>query len=202
MNRSVNKLPVTAGIIFLLTAVFAVASAWISGIHQYDLGISFSSYVGLNYTIAVIWFTAAVIILAMMTIYIAKTKMPVIKRIVYAIIFLCIFGTAFFPFNTYSEHPTALTVNLHNKIAIGLMLATTASFVLSAVLAKCRGQRIAAILSVVYAAAFILLYFLRFAPLFRTFFIWENMFIVLLILELHMEQYGEKQEVKKTAQRF
>ena len=194
MNRLINKLPITAGIIFLLTAVFAVASAWASGIHRYDLAISFSSYVGLNFTIAVIWFAAAVVILAMMTIYIVKTKMPVIKRVVYAIVFLCIFGTAFFPFNTYSEHPTALTINLHNKIAIGLMLATTASFVLSAALAKSKGQRIAAILSLVYAAAFILLYFLRSAPMFQTFFIWENMFIVLLILELHMEQYGEKQK--------
>ena len=74
------------------------------------------------------------------------------------------------------------------------MLATTATFVLSAVLAKSKGQRIAAILSLVYAAAFILLYFMRSEPLFETFFIWENMFIVLLIVELHMEQYGEKQE--------
>ena len=74
------------------------------------------------------------------------------------------------------------------------MLATTATFVLSAVLAKSKGQRIAAILSLVYAAAFILLYFLSFEPLFRTFFIWENMFIVLLILGLNMEQYGEKQK--------
>ena len=193
MNRYINKLPITAGIIFLLTAIFAVVTAWMSGIHQYDLGISFSSYVGLNFTISVIWFIAAVIILAMMTMYIVKIKMPVIKRIVYAVVFLCIFGTAFFPFNTYSGHPTALTINLHNKIAIGLMLATTVSFILSAVLAKCRGQRITAILSIVYAAAFILLYFLRFVPMLRTFFIWENMFIVLLILELHMEQYGEKQ---------
>lgn len=194
MNRFINKLPITAGIIFLLTVVFAVASAWISGIHRYDLAISFSSYVGLNFTISVIWFVAVAVILAMMTIYIVKTKMPIVKRIVYAIIFLCIFGTAFFPFNTYSEHPTTLTINLHNKIAIGLMLATTASFVLSAVLAKSRGQRITAIFSIGYAAAFILLYFLRFVPMFRTFFIWENMFIVLLILELHMEQYGEKQK--------
>ena len=194
MNRFINKLPITAGIIFLLTAVFAVASAWISGIHQYDFAISFSSYVGLSFTISVIWFIVTVAMLTMMTIYIVKTKMPVIKRIVYAVVFLCIFGTAFFPFNTYSEHPTALTINLHNQIAIGLMLATTASFVLSAVLAKSRGQRIAAILSVGYAAAFILLYFLRFVPMFQTFFIWENMFIVLLIVGLHMEQYGEKQK--------
>lgn len=194
MNGIINKLPIIAGIIFLLTAVFAVASAWMSEIHQYDLAISFSSYVGLNFTISVIWLIAAVVILSMMTIYVVKTKMPVIKRIAYAIIFLCIFGTAFFPFNTYSERPTALTINLHNKIAIGLMLATTASFVLSAIFAKCKGQRIAAILSLLYAAAFILLYFLRFVPMFRTFFIWENMFIVLLIVELHMEQYGEKQK--------
>ena len=199
MRRFINKLPITAGIIFLLTLTSAVASAWISGIHRYDLGISFSSYVGLNYTISVIWFIAVVIILAMMTTYIVKTDMPVIKRIVYAVVFLCIFGTAFFPFNTYSEHPTTLTIDLHNKIAIGLMLATTVSFVLSLVLSKSKGQRVTAVISLVYAAAFILMYFLRFMPLFQTFFVWENMFIVLLILELHMEQYGEKQTDRKNA---
>ena len=193
INRYKNKLPVAAGTVFLLTVVFAVASAWISGIHLYDLGISFSSYVGLDYPISVVWFAAAVIVLAMMTIYIIKTKMPAAKRIVYAIIFLCIFGTALFPFNAYSKHPTELTIDIHNTIAVILMLATTVSFVLSAVMAGSRGQHIAAVLSLVYSAAFIALYFMRFTPLFRTFFIWENVFIVLLILELHMEQYGEKQ---------
>ena len=200
MNRFINKLPITAGIIFLLTAIIAVASAWSTGTHIYDLGISFSSYVGLNYTISVIWFIAAIIILSMMTIYLVKTKMPVIKRIIYAVIFMCIFGTAFFPFNTFSDHPTALTIDLHNDIAIGLMLATTISFVLSVSFSKTRKQRITAVLSLAYAAAFILLYFLRFAPLFQTFFIWENMFIVLLILELHMEQYGEKPKERKNGQ--
>ncbi len=194
MKKIINKFPVIAGIIFLLTAVIAVSSAWISGIHRYDLGISFSSYVGLDYWVSVMWFASSVIIISLMTVYIVKTKISAIKRIVYAVIFLGIFGTAFFPFNTFSEHPTALTIDAHNNIAIGLMLATTVSFVMSALFSKTGKQRISAVLSLIYAVLFVLLYFLGFVPLFQTFFIWENMFIVLLILELHMEQYEEERK--------
>jgi len=43
--------------------------------------------------------------------------------------------------------------------------------------------------SIVYAVAFIVLYFIRFQPLFQTFFIWENVFILLLLLEMQSEQY-------------
>lgn len=191
MSRFRNKIPIIAGALFLLTNCIAVISAWITDNHRYDLGISFSSYVGLNRPISVVWFVSAAVIVAMLAYYIAKTKIMLIKKIVYAAVLLCIFGTAFFPFNFYSDAPTDITINLHNDFAICLMLVTTASFILSAVFSKGPKQRMVSLMSVLYAAVFIVLYFTRFKPLFQTFFIWENVFILLLLLVIQAEQYSE-----------
>ena len=190
MNKLKNKIPVISGILFLLTNVIVVLSAWITDTHRYDLGISCSAYVGLSRPTSVLWFVSAVIIIAMLTYYIVKTKMSLIKRIIYAVLLLCIFGTAFFPYNFFSEAPTATTIDLHNSFAICLMLATTVSFILSAVLTKSKKQRIVSLISIIYAVVFIVFYFIRFRLLFQTFFIWENLFILLLLLEMQSEQYG------------
>ncbi|MBR6624320.1 MAG: hypothetical protein IKK91_10560 [Ruminococcus sp.] len=189
MNNFKNKIPIIAGILFLMANVIAVLSAWITDTHRYDLGISFSSYVGLSRPTSVVWFVSAVIIITMLIYYIAKIKIILFKKIIYAVVLLCIFGTALFPYNFYSEAPTAITINLHNDFAICLMLVTTVSFILSAIFSKSKKQRIVSLTSIVYAVAFIVLYFIRFQPLFQTFFIWENVFILLLLLEMQSEQY-------------
>ena len=189
MNNFKNKIPAIAGALFLLANVIAVLSAWITDTHRYDLGISFSSYVGLSRPTSVVWFVSAVIIITMLIYYIAKIKIILFKKIIYAVVLLCIFGTALFPYNFYSEAPTAITINLHNDFAICLMLVTTVSFILSAIFSKSKKQRIVSLTSIVYAVAFIVLYFIRFQPLFQTFFIWENVFILLLLLEMQSEQY-------------
>lgn len=184
-----------AGIIFLLTAVTAVMIAWISDIHRFDFSISFSSYVGLNYFTSIMYFVSAVIMIALLIFYIAKIRMNLLKRIVYAVVLICVFGTAFFPFNLYSEAPTSITINVHNDFAIALMLATTVSFILSVIFARSRKQRIINTASIGYAILFIVLYFIRFTPLFQTFFIWENLFIVLLLLEFQAEQYDDSDQI-------
>lgn len=189
MNNFKNKIPIIAGILFLMANVIAVLSAWITDTHRYDLGISFSAYVGLSRPTSVVWFVSAVIIITMLIYYIAKIKIILFKKIIYAVVLLCIFGTALFPYNFYSEAPTAITINLHNDFAICLMLVTTVSFILSAIFSKSKKQRIVSLTSIVYAVAFIVLYFIRFQPLFQTFFIWENVFILLLLLEMQSEQY-------------
>ena len=140
MNNFKNKIPIIAGILFLMANVIAVLSAWITDTHRYDLGISFSSYVGLSRPTSVVWFVSAVIIITMLIYYIAKIKIILFKKIIYAVVLLCIFGTALFPYNFYSEAPTAITINLHNDFAICLMLVTTVSFILSAIFSKSKKQ--------------------------------------------------------------
>ena len=187
MDKYKNRFPLFAGLIFLATAVTAVAYSWAKGVCRNDLRLSFSEYVGLHYSTSVLYFVSAVMMLLLLTVYIIKLDLPLLKKIVYAVVFICIFGTAFFPCN--GRHSIATTI-LHNYFAIGLMLAVTVSFVLSAVLTKSKVQRMIAVLSLIYAAVFVVFFFMGFKPLFQTFFIWENLFIVLLLLGLHMEQYG------------
>jgi hypothetical protein len=188
MNKIFKHIPVICGIIFLLMIIISVGSAWASGVHLYDLGISFSAYVGLSRTISAIYFCAAVVMISLLAYYVAKTKMPLIKRIIYAVILTDLFGTAFFPYNFFSEAPTARSINWHNNFAICMMLASTVLFIITAFISKSKTQRAVSIISIIYSAAFIVMYFLRFGLMFRTFFIWENLFIVLLLLAFQTEQ--------------
>lgn len=191
MDRHKNKFPLIAGALYLMNAVFSVVFAWTHDSHLYDLGISFSSYVGMYRFTSTLYFVSAVVIIALISVYTVRTKMPLVKKTVYFLVFLCILGAAFFPFNRFSENPTPITIDLHNDFAIALMLMTTASFVLTLILSKHKGQKIAAACSIAYAATFIVLYFGDSRLLSDTFFIWENLFILLLLLAVHMEQYGE-----------
>lgn len=138
-----------------MSAVISVAYAWATGRHLYDMGISFSAYVGLQHRTSVMHFVFIAAVVVMMAVYIAETKLPLIKKIVYAVILTAIFGTAFFPFNTFSDAPTAITVDMHNYFAVGLMLATAVSFVLSMIKSKNKKHRITAAVSLAYAAGFI-----------------------------------------------
>ncbi len=190
MKSFKNQIPTISGTLFLLVNVIAVASAWITDTHRYDLGISFSAYVGLSRPASVMWFVAAVAIVTMLAYYIAKTKLILIKKFFYAVVLLCILGTAVFPFNYFSKTPTAITINLHNDFAICLMLVTMVTFVISAIVSNSRKQRVVSLMSVLYAVVFIVLYFAHFKPLFQLFFIWENVFILLLLWEMQSEQYS------------
>ena len=91
MDKLKNKIPIIAGILFLLANIFAVLSAWMTDNHRYDFGISFSAYVGLSRMTSVVWFVIAVFIIVMLIYYLVKTKMSVIKKIVYSVVLLCIF---------------------------------------------------------------------------------------------------------------
>ena len=188
---SYQNFPLLAGLLYLLTGVISVGSAWIMGLHRFDLGISFSAYVGLQRWTSVLYFIAAVGMIVLLAVYVIRLHIPLIKKLLYAAVFAGIFGTAFFPLNTFSSAPTAVTPHLPNQFAIGLMLATTVSFILSVILSKSKRHKLTAGLSLAFAAGFIMCYAMDIPVLFAAFFIWENLFIVLLLLELSMEQYDD-----------
>lgn len=196
MKHITKRIPLICGILFLLTTVISVAAAWTSGVHLYDLSITFSAYVGLQHSTSILYFCTTVIIVALMILYMIKEKLPLAKKIIYSLTLFCIFGTAFFPFNTFSRNPTPLTINLHNYFAIALMLFTTTAFIISALTSKqnklLRGF---SLFSIGYATAFIVCFFMAVRAMFQTIFIWENLFIVLLLLELHAEQYRTKNTI-------
>ncbi|MBP3271830.1 MAG: hypothetical protein J6M17_06325 [Ruminococcus sp.] len=191
MEKHKNKLPFMAGILFLLNAVTSVAYAWIKGVHRFDLGISFSSYVGLFRRTSVVYFISAIVMVPALGYYVAKTRMPKLKKAFYIPVLICIFGTAFFPFNTFSEAPTPVTIDLHNDFAVALMLFTLVTFIITAATAKDRRQRITALVSIAYAVIFAVLFFTGAAVLFRVFFVYEVTFIILLLTALVMERCGD-----------
>ena len=188
-----NVFPLISGGLYLLSDVISVGYAWASGRHLYDFGISFSAYVGLQRWTSVMHFIFMCAVVAMMTVYLMKAKLTRLKKMIYTLIFVCIFGTAFFPFNTFSDAPTAVTVDMHNCFGLALMLMTTVSFVISAVTSKSRAHRITAVISLAYALAFILMYSFGAMVLFRLFFLWENLFITALFIEMFMERFDEEE---------
>ena len=194
MNKY-HKIPLISGLLYLLSLIISVTYSWLSGDHLFDLGISFSAYVGLHRWTSVMYFVFVAVITISMTVYISNNKIPFVKKIIDYIIITGIFGTAFFPFNIFSDHPTAITVDIHNYFGIGLMLATTVSFIFSFISSKIRKHKISAMTSFAFASVFSTLYFLGIPMLFGTFFIWENIFIVLLFIELYMEQYEKPKEL-------
>ena len=196
MNRPSRKncLPVIAGAIFLITAVSIVVSSWVSGLHIYDLSLSFSRYAGLRQSTAVLYFLSAVIMLVLLTVYIAKTRIPGIKKAIYILIFLSVLGTALFPCN---RERSVLSSDIHDMFAMSLMFTTALSFVLTAILSKSKMQRFSGIAFAIYAAGFIAALLGKNRILDQTFFVWEVVFIYLLILELYLEKYGETKSNKK-----
>lgn len=196
MDKYKNTFPIISGIIFLLTAFAAVAYAWMSGLYRYDLRLSFSSYVGLHRSTSVMYFVAAVVILSLMAYYMAKTKMPALKRIVYGGVFLCILGTALFPYRVYAVNAEpSITSDIHYVFSICLMIPGTISFILSSIMSKNRKQRTTALFSLAYAVVFLILFIAKFEPLYKTFFIWENVCVLLLLCGVYMERYGEEDNI-------
>ena len=196
MNRPSLKylLPGIAGAIFLITAIAIVISSWVSGLHIYDLSLSFSRYAGLRQSTAVLYFLSAVIMLVLLTVYIAKTRIPGIKKAIYILIFLSVLGTALFPCN---RERSVLSSDIHDIFAMSLMFTTALSFVLTAILSKSKIQRFSGIAFAIYAAGFIAALLRKNRILDQTFFVWEVVFIYLLILELYLEKYGETRSTEK-----
>ena len=188
-----NWLPGIAGAVFLTTAASIVASSWAAGLHVYDLSLSFSRYAGLRESTAVLYFLSAVIMLVLLTVYISKTRIPGIRKIIYVIIFLCVLGTALFPCN---RERSVLSSDIHDIFAMLLMFSTTLSFVLTAILSMSKIQRFSGIAFVIYAAGFIAALFGKNRIMDQTFFVWEVVFIYLLILEPYLEKYGEQGQMK------
>ncbi|MBR6478733.1 MAG: hypothetical protein IKS85_09835 [Lachnospiraceae bacterium] len=117
--------------------------------------------------------------------YVFKTSMPLIKKIVYYVVFLSVWGCSIFPSN--KEWSVFLT-GIHLKCSYGLMFSASFSFLLTSLLAKRKGQRIFAIATFVYALCFMLaLLVMKWEWFEGTIFVWESLCIYLLLVELFLE---------------
>ena len=179
-----NRPVIITGFIYSASWLIIVLSAWITDLHRYDLSKTVSAYIGFRKWTVVLYFISATIMFTLLVIYVHKKSMHLFKKLVYYIVFISVWGCAIFPCNTqWSETITSI----HLCFAYGLMFSATFSFLLTILFATNRGQRIFAA-ATLYAILFIIsLLILKWSWFTGTIFIWENLCIYLLLVELLLE---------------
>lgn len=169
-----------------LAAVFtAVAYAWGTGVHLFDLSLTVSLYVGLFKWTSTLYFFAAAVICVLLGRYVAQTKLRPMQKLLYGAILLCVFGCAWFPCN---GDRSELVRDIHDGFSYVLVILVALSFGLMALLARNHVQRRFGLGSLVFSVFFILAFALKLSWFKDTIFIWENGIIALLFLELLLER--------------
>lgn len=180
-----NRPVIITTILFTLTWLFIVLTAWLAGLHLYDFSITISAYIGLRLWTVLLYFCSATVMFALLTVYALKTPMHKLKRLTYFVVFLSIWGCSIFPCN---EKWSATVTQIHQSFAYSLMFSATFSFVLTIFLTKSKAVRAFAISTLLYAIFFIFaLLIMRWQWFDHTVFIWESLCIYLLIIELLTE---------------
>jgi len=166
-------------------ALITVLSAWMINLHRFDLSLTISRYVALRPWTAIVYGLCIVFMVTLIFVFLKKTKMLLLRKIIYSLVFICVLGCGIFPFNrTWSN----LVSTLHNYSAYALMLLVTISFIVLVITGR-KAQKIFAVLSILYAVYFIISFVVFDWQWFNnTIFIWENLFIYLLLGELWLEK--------------
>ena len=180
-----NRPVIITCIIYTVSWLLIVISAWLTGLHRYDLSKTISAYIGLRKWTVIFYFISATIMFTLLMIYVFKTKMPLVKKIVYDIVFFCVWGCSIFPSNReWSETISSI----HLACAYGLMFSASFSFLLTFILASKKSQQVFAICTFIYAIFFIAsLLVMKWNWFNNTLFLWENLCIYLLLIELLLE---------------
>ena len=181
-----NKRPIyIAGLLYTVTALIVVLSAWVADLQRFGLDLTISRYIGLRHWTAYLYMAVAIVMVTLVAVYIKRSGMSTAKKVLYLLIFACVLGCAVCPFNY--EWSETLS-DLHNTFAYGLMLLVTISFVWMAVRPIGKKQRIFGIAAICYALYFIICFVIIGWEFFiSTIFVWENIFIYMLLGELILE---------------
>ena len=185
-----NKPVLISMAIYTMVCLVTVLSAWAIDLHRYDLGQTISAYVGYRRWTAALYFVCITIMLALLVTYVRGLSMQLPKKLVYYIVFLSVWGCSIFPSNR-EWSPTIS--NIHLKCAYTFMFSASFSFLLTAIWAKRKAQRIFAAAVFAYAIFFILaLLVMKWSWFTGTIFIWENLCIYLVTIELLLEWPSNK----------
>ncbi len=176
---------ITAGMIYTFAAIITVASAWVTGLHRFDLWLSISRYVALRPWTAILYFFSAVAMALLVIGYLKATPMPKYRKVLYLLIIMCICGCAVFPSNPEWSGTAA---NIHNWFAYSMMVVGFLSFITLLFSKTDKRMKIFGIVASAYATFFIIAYaIVRWSAFWKTMFIWENIFIYLFQVELWLE---------------
>ena len=177
-------------ILYTMTAAVIVLSSWAIDLHKYDLGITISRYIALRPWTYFLYLVMAVIMISLGVIYVFKSKMGIVKTVLYLLTFAFILGCAILPFNRDWNRTIA---NMHDFSSYGIMTVGTLSLIWMLIKPKNLKQRVFSILAVGYAAFFILCYIIiKWDFFINTIFIWENTFIYIFLVELYIEYSRKK----------
>ena len=166
-------------------ALITVLSAWIIDLYRYDLSLTISRYVGLRPWTAIIYGICIAFMVVLIDLHVKNMKILRLRKVLYYSVFACVLGCAVFPFNW---EWSSLSATIHNYCAYALMFLMLVSFIVLIITGR-KAQKIFALFCMLYAVLFILAFFVFVWPwFFNTIFIWENIFIYILLGEIWLEK--------------
>lgn len=178
-----------AGIIYIITISVIVLANWINGIHVFDMRLTVSLYIALDVRSSVLYFASAVFMCVFLVLQIRKTDTVTVRKLVYYLIITGVMGCAWFP---CASQRSRVCASIHNYFAYGLILTMILSLIFMLVSTHRKRNRIFAVAGLVYAAIFVYCYFFNIDSFKRLLFVWENLFIFLLLAELLLEETKAK----------
>ena len=180
-----NRPVIITCILYTAVCLIVVLSAWAIDLHRCDLSKTISAYVGFRKWTAILYFFCMTIMMAWLVVYVKKTVTRLPKKILYYLVFLCVWGCSVFPSN---REWSGFVSDVHLACAYGFMFTASFSFLFTAFASDRKGPRIFAICVFCYALFFILaLLVMKWKWFMDTIFIWENLCIYLVIAELYLE---------------
>ena len=146
--------------------------------------LTVSKYIGLQRWTSTLYFIMCSAICLFLFIYIIKTKFKFIRKYVYIFVLTQIMGCAWFP-SVGKSNP--LLTQTHKSFAYGLILGIAVSFLVMFIWGVRAEQRLFALCGLLYSALFVFMYTAKIEEFKSNIFIWENVIIFLLFLELSLE---------------
>lgn len=170
---------------YTVIALITVISAWIIDLHRFDLSLTISRYVALRPWTAITYAICIAFMVILILMYVKRIRILLLRKILYYLIFTCVLGCAVFPFNREWSN---ISAEIHNYCAYSLMFLMLVSFIVL-IFSGRKVQKIFGILGILYAVFFILAFLVvEWQWFYDTIFIWENLFIYLLLIELWLEE--------------
>lgn len=194
LRKSKKRFLLWAAEIYMITIAIIVVASWLSNMHPYELKLTVSKYIGLQNWSAFLYFATCCFVCLFLLIYIFATKFRFIRKYVYIFIVLQIMGCAWFP--SMGKRDKLLT-ETHKSFAYALILGITLSFFLMLIWGANLKQRFFAVFGLIYACWFVVSYKLKIPEFRENIFVWENIILFLLIVELSLEDLTPRPKKRK-----
>lgn len=185
LAKSNKRYLLWAAEVYIITIAIVVFSAWMNNMHPYEMKLTVSKYIGLQHWTSVLYFVMCALICLFLFLYIIKTNFKLIKKYVYLFVLSQVLGCAWFP--SVGKANKLLTIT-HRSFAYGLIFGIAISFLVMLLWGTRAEQRLFAICGLLYTSLFVFMYTCKIEEFKQTIFIWENVIIFLLFLELSLEE--------------